>query len=96
MPCSRRVLPVIAVCCPFLLEPQAINLALLIGALLAKRSLCLTTLAKAFPVPAVRQVPAPEHELLHRLKRLSRFLSNERVDRPRCRPPAVVNRELWL
>jgi hypothetical protein len=28
----------------------------------------------------VRQVPDPKHELLHRLKRLSRFLANEQVD----------------
>lgn len=80
MPFYRRILPVITACCPFLLEPQAINLALLIGAVLAKRSLCLTTLAQAFPIPAVRAVPAPKHELLHRLKRLSRFLSNDQVD----------------
>jgi hypothetical protein len=80
VPCSRRILPVITACCPFLLEPQAINLALVVGAILARRSLCLTTLARAFPVPAVRAVPAPKHELLHRLKRLSRFLSNEQID----------------
>lgn len=80
MPCSRRILPVIAGRCPFLLEPRAINLALLVGALLVRRSLCLTTLAAAFPMPAVRQVDRPKHELLHRLKRLSRFLSNEQVD----------------
>lgn len=80
MPCSRRILPVVTGCCPSLLEPQAINLALLIGALLSKRCLCLTTLAKAFPIPVSRRVPAPKHELLHRLKRLSRFLSNAQVD----------------
>ncbi len=33
-----------------------------------------------FPCPATRRTPAPKHELLHRLKRLSRFLSNEQVD----------------
>ncbi|HEV7215247.1 MAG TPA: hypothetical protein VGP33_08985 [Chloroflexota bacterium] len=79
LPC-RRILPVVTACCPFLLEPQAINLALLIGAILAKRSLCLTTLAKAFLVLEIRQVPAAKHELLHRLQRLSRFLGNDQVD----------------
>ena len=32
------------------------------------------------PRPATRRTAAPKHELLHRLKRLSRFLCNERVD----------------
>lgn len=95
MPFYRRILPVIAACCPFLLEPQAINLALLIGALLAKRSLCLTTLAKAFPIPTVRQVARPKHELLHRLKRLSRFLGNDQIDPAAIQAsciPAVVRK----
>jgi hypothetical protein len=76
----RRIFPLINAYCPFLLETQVANLALLIGAILTKRSLCLTTLAKAFPIPQERQVANPKHELLHRLKRLSRFLDNERVD----------------
>lgn len=80
MPCSRRILPAIVACCPFLLEPQAINLALVIGELLAKRSLCLIALATAFPIPVVRAVPAPRHELLHRPKRLSRSLGDDRID----------------
>lgn len=33
MPFYRRVLPTITACCPFLLEPQAINLALVIEAI---------------------------------------------------------------
>lgn len=59
---------------------QAINLALLVTALLTKRSLCLSALARTYPCPKVRRVPAPKHDLLHRLKRLWRFLNNPRVD----------------
>jgi hypothetical protein len=80
VPFYRRLFPLIQAHCPFLLPTQAANLALLIGALLSKRTLCLTTLAGAFPVPPERQVACPKHELLHRLKRLSRFLANEPVD----------------
>ena len=76
----RRLFPVVKNVCPFLLPTQAANLALLIGAILSKRSLCLTTLAKAFPIPVERQVDNPKHELQHRLKRLSRFLSNDYFD----------------
>jgi hypothetical protein len=63
-----------------LVPTQAANLALLVGALLARRTLCLTDLARAYPTPAARRVAAPQHDLLHRLKRLSRFLGNERAD----------------
>lgn len=65
-----------------LLPTQATNLALLVSALLAKRTLCLSELARSYPrpVPDQRRVPAPKHDLLHRLKRLSRFLGNPRVD----------------
>jgi hypothetical protein len=75
-----RLLPLIKTCCPFLRATQAANLTWLVVALLTKRRLCLTTLAKAFPRPPARRGAAPKHELLHRLKRLSRFLSNERID----------------
>ena len=47
---------------------------------LARRTLCLTELAPASPIRPVRRVAAPEHDLLHRLKRLWCFLGNERVD----------------
>jgi hypothetical protein len=65
-----------------LLPTQATNLALVVSALLAKRTLCLSELARAYPRPAPeqRRVPCRKHDLLHRLKRLSRFLSNPRVD----------------
>ena len=76
----RRILPVVNALCPWLLSTQAANLSLLIGAILMKRTLCLTKLATAFPIPAERRVYSPKHELLYRLKRLSRFLGNHRVD----------------
>jgi hypothetical protein len=76
----RRIFPVVNAVCPFLLSTQAANLALLVGAILTQRTLCLTTLAKAYPIPADRRTETPKHELLHRLKRLSRFLGNEQVD----------------
>jgi hypothetical protein len=67
-------------CLPFLLSTQGANLALLVRAILLKRSLCQTELARTYPRPRVRQVPNPKHDLLHRVKRLSRFLGNEQVD----------------
>lgn len=67
-------------CMPFLLPTQGANLALLIRAILIKRTLCPTDLARTYPRPIERQVPNPKHELLHRLKRLSRFLANDQVD----------------
>jgi DDE family transposase len=75
-----RVRAAVAAALPFLAPTQAANLALLVSALLARRTLCLTELARAYPTPATRRVPAPKHDLLHRLKRLWRFLGNERVD----------------
>jgi hypothetical protein len=75
-----RLRPLIKTLCPFLRATQAANLTWLVVALLTKRRLCLTTLAKAFPRPPTRRGAAPKHELLHRLKRLSRFLGNEQVD----------------
>ncbi len=40
----------------------------------------LSELARAYPRPPVRRVAVPKHDLLYRLKRLWRFLNNERVD----------------
>jgi hypothetical protein len=65
---------------PGLLPTQVANLALLASAILARRTLCLSELARAYPSPAERRVPEPKHDLLHRLKRLWRFLDNARVD----------------
>ena len=65
---------------PFLLSTQGANLTLLVRAVLIKRALCQTELARTFPRPLERQIPNPKHDLLHRLKRLSRFLGNDQVD----------------
>lgn len=80
MPWYNRVLCAINVAAPFLVPTQATNLALLISAILKKRTLCLSELARAYPTPQERRVAAPKHDLLHRLKRLWRFTDNERVD----------------
>lgn len=65
---------------PTLRATQAANLALLVGALLARRTLNLTALARGYPTPAVRRVARPKHDLLHRVKRLWRFVGNPRLD----------------
>ncbi len=64
----------------FLAQTQATNLALLVSALLTRQTLCLSELARAYPRSTLRRVPMPKHDLLYRLKRLWRFLNNERVD----------------
>ncbi|HEX2298564.1 MAG TPA: transposase [Pseudonocardiaceae bacterium] len=76
----RHLFPALKAAYPFLLPTQAANLALLVGAIVQQRTLNLTRLARAFPIPAERRVARPKHELLHRLKRLARFLSNRQVD----------------
>src|SRR4051794_29146642 len=80
VPWYNRVLSAINATAPFLLPTQAANLALLVSAILKKRTLCLSELARAYPTPDERRVAAPKHDLLHRLKRLWRFTDNERVD----------------
>ena len=80
MPWYCRILSAINVAVPFLAPTQATNLALLVSAVLKKQTLCLSELARAYPTPKERRVPAPKHDLLHRLKRLWRFIDNERVD----------------
>jgi hypothetical protein len=65
---------------PTLRATQAANLALLVGALLARRTLNLSDLARASPAPVAPRVARPKHGLLHRVKRLWRFLGNARVD----------------
>ncbi len=65
---------------PTLRATQATNLALLSSAILIKRTVCLSELARAYPRSDQCRVPAPKHNLLHRLKRLWRFLNNDRVD----------------
>lgn len=80
MPWYCRVKAAINAAMPFLLPTQKTNLALLVSAILKKRTLCLSELARAYPTPKERRVASPKHDLLHRLKRLWRFTSNERVD----------------
>lgn len=75
-----RVLDGIKVAVPFLNVSQTTNLALLVSAILARRTLNLSHLARSYPISEERRVENPKHGLLHRVKRLSRFLGNDRVD----------------
>lgn len=70
MPWYPRVLAAINTAVPALVPTQAVNLALLASAILARRTPCLSALARAYPAPEQRRTPAPKHGLLHRLKRL--------------------------
>ncbi len=78
---------------PTLRATQRVNLALLVSALLQQRTCNLTELARAYPSPKVRRVRRPKHDLLHRLKRVWRFLDNPRIDPGACQP-AVLPRLL--
>lgn len=80
MPWYPRILIAINSALPTLASTQATNLALVVSALLARRTCCLSALARAFPTPTVRRIAHPKHDLLHRLKRLWRFLDNPRLD----------------
>ena len=80
LPWYNRVLSAINTAIPLLIPTQRTNLALLVSAILKKRTLCLSELARAYPTSEKRRVPAPKHDLLHRIKRLWRFVDNERVD----------------
>ena len=80
MPWYYRVRKAINVATPFLAPTQTTNLALLVSAILKTRTLCLSELARAYPIPKERRVALPKHCLLHRLKRLWRFTDNRRVD----------------
>ena len=91
MPWYYRARAAINAALPLLAPTQKANLALLVllvSAILQKRTLCLSELARAYPTPRRRRVAVPKHDLLHRLKRLWqrlwqrlwRFTNNERVD----------------
>ncbi len=80
MPWYYRLRTAINIAAPFLARTQQTNLALLVSAILKKQTLCLSELARAYPTPKERRVDSPKHDLLHRLKRLWRFIDNERVD----------------
>ena len=79
MPWYYQAKAAINVAMPFLVPTQKTNLALLVSAILRKRTLSLSELARAYPIPKERRVAAPKHDLLHRIKRLWRFTDNERV-----------------
>ncbi len=66
---------------PWLGPTQATNLALLISAILLKRTLCLSHLARAYPRSDRRRIPTPKHDFLHRVTRVWRFLNHERLAR---------------
>lgn len=57
-------------------KTQVSGLALLAQAIFRRHSLMLTELARAYPIPPERKVARPKHGLLHRVKRLWRFLHN--------------------
>ena len=74
-----RVRAAVNTALPTLRATPATNLALLVSAILIKRTLCLSELARAYPRATHRHVPAPKHDLLHRLKRVWRFLNNDHI-----------------
>jgi hypothetical protein len=76
----ERRLAAIQTVAPSRIPTQLCNLALLVQAILLQRTLCLSALARAYPTPPTRRVLRPKHDLLHRLKRLERFVTNPRVD----------------
>ena len=51
MPWYYRIKTAINVAMPFLVPTQKTNLALLVGAILKKQTLCLSELARAYPTP---------------------------------------------
>ncbi|MDP9380510.1 MAG: hypothetical protein M3Q29_10255 [Chloroflexota bacterium] len=65
MPHYTGVLAAFNTAVPFMLPCQAANLAPLVSAILVKRTLCLTGLARALPTPKKRRVRSPKHDLLH-------------------------------
>lgn len=55
-----HVLAAIKAANPCLGPTQAVNLALLTSALLARRTCCLSEVARAYPTPAARRVARPD------------------------------------
>ncbi len=76
----REINTAVKHCLPSLLPTQTANLALLVRAILIKRSLCQTELARTYLRALEPRIPNPKHVLLYQVKRLSRFLANEDVD----------------
>ncbi|HEX2922568.1 MAG TPA: hypothetical protein VHS28_00895 [Chloroflexota bacterium] len=77
-----QLLPFIKEIAPTWLKTQLTNLVLLASALFQQRSLVLTELARAYPIPAVRKVARPSYGLLHRVRRLGSFFADPRLDDP--------------
>ena len=75
-----QLLAFVSELCPEWRKTQRVNLALLCQALLTRRSFTLTQLARGYPVPVRRKCAHPKHGLLHRVKRLWRFLGHPTVD----------------
>jgi hypothetical protein len=75
-----RLLPFCKLLAPTWRKSQLVNLALLAQAIAQRHSLVLTELARAYPIPTQRKTVKPKNGLLHRLKRLWRFLDNPRPD----------------
>jgi hypothetical protein len=81
MPWYPRIHAAIKRVLPALLPTQSTNLALLVSALLAKRSACLSELARAYPRRAAeqRRLPSPRCQLVgmcqvaHSIRILSRY-----------------------
>jgi hypothetical protein len=75
-----QLLPFFKEIAPTWRKTQLVNLALLASALFQKRRFLLSELARAYPIPARRKVSKPKHGLVYRVKRLWRFLDNDRLD----------------
>jgi hypothetical protein len=60
VPWYYRLLSAINVAMPFLAPTQKTNLALLVSAILEKRTLCLSELARAYPTPKERRIASPK------------------------------------
>jgi hypothetical protein len=75
-----RVRAAVVTVAPFLAAPQAATLARLVSALLARRTLGRSELARASPVPTARRGPRPHHARLPRLPRRWRGVDHGRGD----------------
>jgi hypothetical protein len=60
VPWYYRVRLAINAAAPFLVPTQQTNFALLVSAILKKRTLCLSELARAYPTPKGRRVASPK------------------------------------
>lgn len=80
MPYYERILSIVKAYATTLCPTQAANLALLVSAILTVRTLSLSALARTYPWPMQRRLPEPKHAFFYPLKRLWRFLNNQRVD----------------